>query len=278
MRDSKGVSGWIFGVIVACLSLWDAQNANAADKILRIHFVNVGFGDAILIESPDSRHVLVDAGPQEYSQELLRHLSAAGIKTIHAAVITHPHRNHFEGFFSLLESMPIERLYINGQPQEEEGYDKLLEEFRKPKIPVEILHEGDHLDLGNSPIRIMILNPRDLKGSTNDNALVVWLRYQKTSFLLSSDIGVNQQERIFAQYPEALQSSCIQIPHHGWDVSSFLKNAPAETIFVVSTGVDTRHPQAPPNLESLPGRLLRTDRDGTIILESDGEKLQVIRP
>ncbi len=268
----------LFGFCILVIGFFFATGYSASDENLRVHFIDVGFGDAILIESPHSQNILIDAGGQKSGGKVRGYLLRHNIKTLDAAIITHPHRNHFEGFFSLLNSITVRRLYTNGHPQEEGPYDQLLEEFRKRSVPVAVLKEKGRVSIPRRQmsIRLDILSPRDLKGSANDNSFVVWLRYRKTSFLFTSDIGGDQQSRVFTQYPQVLQSSCIQVPHHGLNVSEPLKAVSPQTIFVASMGPDPRHPAGPQDLEELAGLVFRTDIHGTIVLESDGKTLRVI--
>lgn len=79
---------------------------------LRVHFIMVGYGDAILIELPGKKNVLIDAGTQKYAPALLDYLRSRNIFEIDTAILTHPHDNHFGGFVDLLGAFKINRFFL----------------------------------------------------------------------------------------------------------------------------------------------------------------------
>jgi len=252
-----------------------AQNAPAKnDDVLRLHFLDVGCGDSILIES-SSFVVLIDAGEKKYASRLLDYLHSRSIDKLDAVIITHPHKNHFEGFLQLLEKIRIKSLFINGEQHSEAGYTGLLSAFRQKNIPIKILKAGSQIDTPANDLTIKILYPNDLSADPNGNSLVTWLRFRETYFLLTADIGNEQASWLIKNKPFIKKAHVVQIPHHGGSVSDEWTSFFEHPVFVISTG---ENPWGIPDeiaLRKLNGPVWRTDRHGVIVIESDGRKVRV---
>ena len=242
-----------------------------------IHFIDVGYGDAILIELPDDKTILIDAGDQYNANYLVEYLSALKIKDLDAVILTHPHKNHFGGFFSLIKKWPIKRFYINGDIRHaEEGYEDLVDLFRRKKIPIVILKEGDELSLEHEEIHLTVLHPLTLERSTNENTLVILLTVKDTSFLFTSDIYERQQDELLEQYPEIKTANVVQVPHHGGKITErFAGSFGSHTFFIVSTGENKHGKPLTEEMDKLKGKVFRTDVYGTILLKSDGSSVEV---
>ena len=266
-------------IIVCFLAVWifSIFPSFAEEDTMNIHFIDVGYGDAILVELPNGCAILIDAGDREYAGHLRKYLISRKIKSLDAAFLTHPHKDHFSGFLSVLRKYPVGKFYINGDVNPgEEGYDDLIKDVEKRKIPTIVLKEKDEILLGNDETRLVVLHPSALEGSVNENALVFWLIFKETSFLLSSDIQERQQDELLERYPEIRAANGILVPHHGGRITGRFANAfRDDAVFIVSTG---RNPYGKPfeeELDKLKGLVLRTDLDGAIMLKSDGRQVRV---
>jgi len=241
--------------------------ASAVDEHMEVHFIDVGDGDAVLIIFPDSSTMMIDAGEEEHSSKLFAHLNALKIQRIDTAIITHPHKNHFEGFRALLKDYRIGRFFINGFHEGDEGYDELLDSIRERNIPINILKRGDIIDQLPQDVHMEVLNPENLEGGINDSSLVTWLIFKDASFLFTADIGTAQQDEILDNFEFIKEAKCVQIPHHGGQISDRFANSFKEAIFVVSTGDNEWSKPWKDYLNRLEGkRVLRTDQEGNIRL------------
>jgi len=242
-----------------------------------MHVLDVGYGDAILIEFPDATTMLVDAGGKQAHTYLVEYLQSLNITQIHHAVITHPHANHFKGFFDVLRHIQVDRLFINGDVNAEPGYEELLKEFRKERIPIRILQRGEMVPGLPNGIKMSVLHPAQRIGNPNEDSMVLYLQYRNISILLTADIGPKQQAEILALYPQIKQADCIQVPHHGDYPSDQFIQSFLNKIFVVSTGANSNDLPDEKHLEHLVGKVYRTDIDGTIIIETQGHDVFVKR-
>ena len=254
-----------------------------ASTPLRIHFIDIGYGDAILIQLPEDKTLLIDGGKPEDGEKIAAFLRARGIQKIDVLIITHFHRDHVGGLLTVLDQfMPDEGPArkggshimvpfnpVSGTPETE----AVLAEIKRRTYRV--LKKGDTLPL-SSAVRIEIFHPDKLTGNQNNDSLVVKLVHQKVSFLFAADAGLSTQKTLVSAYGDRLKSDLIKIPHHASEVDVNFLNAVDPSISILTIGPN---PYNAPNSEVLvryqeKGRLFRTDQHGTITVTSDGQTLQ----
>lgn len=266
--------------------------ARADIRPLRAHFIDVGYADAILLEFPpptgrglpaDATTMLVDAGDASHSSSrreptgrLMFYLKANQIREIDTVIITHPHQNHFGGLRKIAGRIPIGRVFHNGDPNAEEGYATLLMYLGRKHIPVEVLRYGQEIRYLTDSVTVEVLNPPDLNDSPNNNALALWIKHGRVSLLLLADIGPSRQDVLLQAFPDIRQADCVQVPHHGGPLSDAFIEAFQGKTFIVSTGPNRWGLPHEDQLKKLNGTVYRTDRHGTIIVESDGIALKVV--
>ena len=269
----------VIGIVpVACLVLSSCAPAVKKDSI-QVHVINVGYGDSILIKFPDHTNLLIDSGTKEAAQAVIDYLRSQGVETIDKMVATHQHRDHFGGFSTIIDAFPVEKFYYNGDEKgAHEGYTELLDKVKKRQIPMALLGRDQSIPFDNPDIRLKVLNPPDHSGSINNNALVLWLTYGRTGFLFTADVEEVRQDDILKLYPELKKVNCVQVPHHGKSVSPYFADFFRDKIFFVSAGFYRGKPISVEFLDRLRGTVLRTDIHGTIVIESDGNKVSVLKP
>jgi len=249
----------------------------SAGQFLDVRFLNVGYGDSILIRSPDNSYAMIDAGDASASQRLREELSGSGVKEIGTAIITHPHENHYQGFQELVQSLPINQWFINREKEAPPEYTQWQQMLEKQGIEFFLLSKGDTVPALSEGIKIEVLHPSALGPDINDNSLVLWLTYGNTAFLFTSDIGEKYQEKLIADYPFIKKADCVQLPHHGGPLSERFINFFDHAVFIMSTGPNSFGIPGSADIQKLKGKkYFRTDRDGIIFLKSDGEIVGVI--
>jgi len=245
------------------------------EKPLKIHAINVGYGDCYFLELPSSKTMLIDAGDSSHAPAVVRYLQQHNVSTINTVIITHPHKNHFGGVLSVIDTFKVEKVFINGDLNAEEGYVRLLEELKSKNIPVRMISRGILISDKSDSVQIEILHPSRLISSTNANSIVTWIKFQGFSCLFTSDIESREQEELLGLYPQIKQSDVMTVAHHGRAVSRQFIEAFIDKIFIISTGLNPYGPPDQENIDQLKGRVFRTDQHGTIVLESDGRTLKV---
>ncbi len=261
------------------------NNLNAE---MRIDFVNVGQGDAILIRSPGGRVYLVDGGmaatlsdARKEKRELIQlYLRDQGITRLDGLVITHWHNDHLGGLIPVLRLYDIDRIWECPTNFETEAFKTYEEICAKKRIRRISARAGDVLEWGKE-LFVQVLHP-DEKTRThsysdmNNMSIVLLIRYGKVQTLLAGDIE-EESEREIMKYGAGIKSQIIKIPHHGSDTSDyapFLQMVGADYgILMVGRSNSFKHPSEQALLEysSVGTRIYRTDRNGNIRLFVGGK-------
>jgi competence protein ComEC len=236
-----------------------------ASGILRVTVLDVGQGDAIVVEAPDGRAMLVDAGPggamrlDVGDRVVAPFLWNRGIAKLATAVTTHADLDHAGGMSAIRRHFPIGVEWTGASaPRQQQWLGSLS---------VRTLGEGQ---------------ANALARRTNDTALVLRLDYGLASFLLTSDATATvERELLAAEVP--LRATVLKVGHHGArgaTTTDFLK-AVRPMVAVISVGPTNPYghpaPETLDRLQAAGARVYRTDRDGAIIFETNGHTLTITR-
>jgi len=255
-------------------------------KNLEIHFLDVGYGDAIVIQLPEGGTVLVDSGIPEMGPFVLKMLQKMGVQEIDAFVITHFHKDHAGG---------VEKILSRFEHNPHREIKKNIVEFFSPIIPKkvepevqgtmesilkqhhQVLRRGDLIPISPS-VKVEVLNPEKISGNPNEDSLVLKLKYGNVKILLAGDIGVEAQRKLVQIYGDRIKSDIIKIPHHGGDViEEFVQRVGARDA-VLSVGPNPYGLPKPGVLDiyrRVGSRVYRTDQHGNIRVSSDGKSYEI---
>jgi beta-lactamase superfamily II metal-dependent hydrolase len=272
-------------LLAAALLVALAPAAPARDRArLRVDFIDVGQGDAALVTSPTGKTVLIDGGPHEASAALVAFLRARHAGPLDLVVLTHRRADHLGGLPAVVSTLGA-RLYLDAPtPHPGKEREHLMQSLDVARVPVHDATPGRRIDLGGGAA-ITLLGPPEppITGSRSDvnaNSVVLRLDFGETRFLFMGDAESTTERRLLAERAD-VRARVLKVAHHGSSFSStarFLAAVRPE-IAVVSVGAhnDYHHP-APGTLrrlEATGARVLRTDVDGTVTIESDGHALRV---
>ena len=267
---------WQLAGGLAVLLLLGAYLWTMPDGKLHIFFLDVGSGEAVFIQTPSGRQVVLNGGVDAPTL-----LSRVGRRvpfwdrTLDLVVLSSPDRKRLPGLVPLLERYQVD--FVASGPEEGAGphYEQWVALLNaRPAETVGIFWAGSAWQL-DEEVWLRALWPE--RGATGP--LVLRLDYGETSVLLTGGATTLVEELLVARDAEALQSSVLQIPRQGAPTGStpaFLEAVDPE-IAVISVEDDARtDTPAPQVLARLLDLLLyRTDRQGTIEIISDGERVSV---
>jgi len=270
------------GLALAAGLLWWAALTPSSDR-LTVTVMDVGQGDAILVESPAGHRILVDGGPSGRAiSEALGRETPFWDKGFDLVVLTHPEEDHLNGLVTVLERYDVEHILASPVESDSEAYEAWREAVEREGASYYEAAPGEWFDLGRGA-RLEILGPpTDLiesgEAELNDNSVVLRLTWDGVSFLLTGDLGTAGEEALLDE-GEDLRSTVLKVAHHGsaYATGEPLLAAVHPAVAVISVGKDNwyGHP-APQVLERLKDSLLyRTDLNGRIKLSTDGERLWV---
>ena len=197
--------------------------ASMPDDKLHISFLDVGEGDAILIQK-GNQQVLVDGGPSP--QELTVGLGDKmpfWDRTIELVVLTHPHADHISGLVAVLERYKVEQALYPDLECDLPLYEEWLRLLEEKDIKCTIAQAGQEVDLGGGVI-MQVLNPptpllTDTASDIDNNGVVLHITMGRVSFLLAADIMWETEFELINQRAD-LVSTVLKVAHHGSETST----------------------------------------------------------
>lgn len=256
-----------------------ANNEAALTKML-VHYIDVGQGDATLVQFSDGTEdyaMLIDTGNWN-SSEVVSYLHAQGVKDISIIAITHPHADHIGQLSLILNEFNVDEVWMNGETTNSGVFLKALETIEDKAVDYYEPEAGDVFDIG--PLEVAVLHPKSLSGDTNNNSIAMRLQYGEISFLFTGD-GEKQAESELLASGANLTATILHLGHHGSNTSTgsdFLK-AVNPQVAIYSAGIDNSygHPDADitHRIKAFGAQLYGTDTEGTILVETDGKTFKV---
>lgn len=271
-------SGIITLALVVLMILASGLSRNNKMSPLEISFLDVGQGDAILINYLQQYQILIDSGVsgKKVLTELAKTMPFMDNK-IEVIIITHPDRDHFAGFIDVVKKYKIGLIIDNGQKVDDEIWQALQKIINKYNIPTRTITEGSTLNIDKKVV-LKFFNPDNIeenKKAKNDSSIVTRLDYLKNSFLFTGDAGFNTEgDMIFDK--EDLDVDWLKVGHHGskYSSSDFFLNRVTPVWAIISVGDNNYgHPtdETIDRLKKIGSNIMRTDLLGTITVRCDND-------
>jgi len=251
-------------------------------KFLEIIFFDVGQGDAIFIETPKHKQILVDGGPDLTILEKLGREMPFWDRYIDLIVLSHPEADHLTGLIEVARRYKIGGILTTGIIRETAQYEEWQKIIKEENIPIYIAQADGVVNLDND-IKLFVLYPfESLSGKiikeSNNTSIVAKLVFKDFELLLTGDIE-KKVEKELVNSRTNLASDILKIAHHGSKTSTtpeFVK-AVKPIFAVIQAGKDNPYGHPHQNvLDVLSGiNIFRTDKDGDIEVLTDGAKFQV---
>ena len=266
--------------VVAASSLVVRDLRRRFADTLTVTFLDVGQGDAAVIEAPGGAVMLIDGGGTRDGQFdtgariVEPFLRARGISRLDVVALSHPHPDHLNGLFRILQRFPVGAFWSSGDDGHNPEYRRLiaLAEARgvpRPEITPTALGAAQVVPLGPF-LDGRIAAPPGL--TVNDASLVLRVAFAGRSLLFAGDLEADGEGELAGQRSlgQTVRSDVLKVPHHGSRTSSSddLLDAVEPELAVMSLGWRNQfHFPAPEVLARYAARgarTLRTDRDGAI--------------
>ncbi len=276
---------WVIPPLLVVAILVSVAAAIMPDDNLRVSFLDVGQGDAILIQK-GNQQVLVDGGPnpQAISLELGKKMPFWD-RTIDLVILTHPSADHVTGLVEVLHRYKVERVLYPDLDFKSNIYDEWLRLVKEKNITYTVARAGQQIDLGR--VVIEVLNPQvplltNTQSDIDNNGMVLRLSMGEVSFLLTADMMWEAEFELIARRAN-LTSTVLKVAHHGSNTSTtpeFLAVVNPQ-LAIISVGED--NPHGHPTTEVMTRleerikseKIYRTDDHGTVEFITNGEKLWV---
>lgn len=300
-RRSRLVQGFAFMLAITAVGgfildgvYWGYQRF-WTDK-LKITIIDVGHGNASLVEIPGGEVILIDGGGfsnnsvYDVGKRIVAPLLwRKKIRTVQTLILSHPNSDHLNGLIYIADHFQVERILSNGEPAETRGYKELMAAVKEKEI---LTPAYEHMDRSRSfgGVAVDILYPASgFSGGRamepwregNNNSIVVKVSFKKVSFLFPGDIEADGESELVRIANGNLQCRVLIAPHHGSRSSStqtFLEAVDPEMI-VVSSGFNDRygapHPDVLQRYKNLGARIFSTPEHGAVTFITDGKKMMV---
>lgn len=269
----------LFFVLTGC-SVQEENPVNDTDTgILKVMYLDVGQGDAILIESKGEA-MLVDAGETDQGDTVAEDIAREHITELKYIIGTHPHSDHIGGIARVIQTYKTDEIFLSDYKYSSETYDNLLRLITKQSIKKTVPAAGDTYKLGDASFTFVTPLNKDYGDNANNYSLGIRLTNGKNSFLFAGDLEETAEKDLIAS-GRKIEADVLKVSHHGSLTSScpqFLKAVdPTYAVISVGKGNTYGHPSNATlaALEDEDIQTYRTDLQGTIIITSDGKNLSV---
>lgn len=287
-------------IALMVLGIWASRGEEWTRDHTRITFLDVGQGDAILIQTEEGKNILIDAGgtidfdkeewqkPQKSfevgERKVVPTLKALGVSRLDIVVLSHGDVDHIGGLLAVFERFPVELVWRNAHPAYSWQEQRLMSSIQKQQIPIYTLPVGQTFTIG-STVQWQVLHPStdQLIGKqrqTNNDSLVGLLQIYKTRVLLTGDIEKEAEDRILSKY-DLPTIDVLKVAHHGSKTSTQAKwlEQTEPKVAVISVGKSNRygHPHGDvlQRLTESGTNIYRTDQRGAITVRIHLDHYQI---
>ena len=266
--------GLVVLMVLMLVGWWQKPSNN-----LELVFCDVGQGDTTLVIM-GSYQLLVDGGPDDSVLSCLGKNLPFWDRKIEMMVMTHPQADHMTGFIEVLRRYEVERVMMSSLDSNIVEFKQFEKQILESRVEVKELIKGERLVSGELKLEVVWPNVRGEETKVlgakdpNDVSTVLWGKMGEFDFLLTGDIGKNTED----QLGDIGKIEVLKVAHHGSRFSSseeFLRKV-SPKLSVISVGGRNRfgHPtkETLARLAKVGSRILRTDKEGTIKIVSDGKR------
>lgn len=250
---------------------------SSAEGILQVYFLDVGQGDAEYIKMPDGSDALIDGGPDNSVLNQLGRVMDFGDHEINLVILSHPHADHLTGLLEVIERYKVDEIWETGVLYPSGGYDVWKKNIITKNMEDKKVKAGDEKNFGD--VKIKVLAPlTSLENKNIDNlnnaSIVNRIDYQNFSVLFTGDAEKEIQNLLL---DKNIFADVLKVAHHGSTnglSEEFLKIVrPAIAVIEVGAKNTYGHPAASTIdlLKKYAVRIYRTDQNGTVQIDSDGQ-------
>lgn len=267
----------LLGLLVRLITLSPVSRHTSDEPKLYVHFIDAGLGDCTLIHTPDDRNILVDAGSADASDHVISYLSRQGVRRIDLLVIAHGDEDDVGGLPRVLDRFGISGVLDAAGPSVSPTYEQAVATINERRIDYKRIDKVRKPSVSNC-VDFAVVWPLESDKDAVGGPIVVRFGYKDIGFLLAGDIEPISEGYLLAEYHD-LRSTVLRVANHGdsgTTSNEFLQIVKPEYAVI---SADSESETAQPDRETIDrllaagSKVLRTDRDGDIVVSTDGSRV-----
>lgn len=279
IKNTKNIIIFILSVFLIFLIKECILNSKTKSnpKIMKVHFINVGQGDSILIQV-NNKNLIIDSGPKDNKNNLLKYLNKLNINSFDYVIATHPHEDHIGNMAYLINNYKVYNFYAPKSMQDTSSFETMIEALVRKNLKINILKANTNtIDLGEDTTVEVFSPTLETYENLNNYSPIIKITYKNNSFLFTGDAETLIENEVLNKNYN-LKSDVLKVAHHGSSTSSstnFIKKVnPSISVISVGKYNSYNHPNIN-TLETLKNTTIyRTDLNNNIVIESDGLNLK----
>ena len=278
---------WIGVTVIWGATLWAwAPPSTDRGSGLTLHFLDVGQGDGAVLRTPAGRWLLIDAGPRNEHADAGRrvvvpYLMSQGVHQLAVAFVSHAHADHLGGVPSVLERLHADLVVEPGDQVSDPLYYQFLDELTADSIPWHRGRRGERFTLDS--VQFTVLHPYEWPRwgeDLNEDSLVLLVEYGAFQAIFAGDAGFPAEAEM---RPLGHRIDLLKVGHHGsrWSTGDEWLDSLRPHAAVISVGPNNYGHPSGETLERLSRHhveVWRTDRDGSVTVTTDGNRMIVQSP
>ncbi len=251
-----------------------ANKTDAKGKV-SVHFIDVGQADSILIRT-ENGNALIDAGNNEDGPLLVKYFKSLGINSFDYVFGTHAHEDHIGGMDDIIKNFKVEKYYMPNAATTTKTFLDILDALDAKSYKFSVPKIGQKFSMGDVHFEIIYVGEDET--DLNSTSIVMRMDHGENSFLFTGD-STSKVEKLILD--SNIDVDVLKVAHHGSSYSNtldFLKKvSPKYAVIEVGANNSYNHPEKVilRRLQRLNIEVYRTDQSGTIIMESDGNVLNI---
>lgn len=235
---------------------------------LYAHFLDVGQGDSIFIQTPEGKTILVDGGKKESGPKVVSYLKNIGVNSIDLLVATHPDADHIGGLIDVLKNFPVNQVLDSGKEHTTQTYLEYLQLVDSKNIPFTVAQIGQNISLDGN-IKMTVLNSGNSKTDNNEASVALKITYGDMDILLTGDAETEQERMMLSRFN--VEADIYKAAHHGSNTGNSLEflMAVSPSATILSYGKDNNyghpHQEVVQRLQQIDSKIYSTADSGNIV-------------
>ena len=251
----------------------------SAASSIKVHYIDIGQGDAIYIKMPSGEDVIIDGGNKGKGDAIVAYLQKQKVDDIEVLISTHPDADHIGGLDEILDAYRVENVYAPKVKHTTQAYKDFLQAVKREGKTIKTAQMGVSLPIKGVSAKFVGPVKSYSNSDLNNWSAVLHVTYKKNTFLFTGDAEHVAEKDMMAK-KQTLRADVLKVGHHGakTSTSSTFLNVVKPKYAILSVGKNSYgHPtsEVVTNLKRVKATTLRTDKNGTIIITGNGSSYTV---